>query len=43
MNAATHKKPYDELRSARWLAPDDMSSSSHRSRAMQTGHGPEDW
>ncbi|GCL61979.1 L-arabinonate dehydratase [Pseudaquabacterium pictum] len=32
-----------QLRSARWFAPDDLRSSSHRSRAMQMGYGPEDW
>ena len=37
-----HKKP-DELRSARWFAPDDLRSFGHRSRAMQLGYGPADW
>ncbi|WP_342359009.1 L-arabinonate dehydratase [Terrarubrum flagellatum] len=36
------KKPED-LRSARWFAPDDLRSFGHRSRAMQMGFGPEDW
>ncbi|MBN8899507.1 MAG: dihydroxy-acid dehydratase [Rhodospirillales bacterium] len=36
------KKPED-LRSARWFAPDDLRSFGHRSRAMQMGYGPEDW
>jgi len=36
------KKPED-LRSARWFAPDDLRSSSHRSRAMQMGYAPEEW
>jgi dihydroxy-acid dehydratase len=33
----------DQLRSARWFAPDDMRSMGHRSRFMQMGYGPEDW
>ncbi|MDP2698341.1 L-arabinonate dehydratase [Thalassospira sp.] len=33
----------DQLRSARWFAPDDLRSFGHRSRAMQMGLGPEDW
>ena len=36
------KKP-EELRSARWFAPDDLRSFGHRSRAMQMGLGEEDW
>jgi dihydroxy-acid dehydratase len=40
----THdRRSYDSLRSARWYAPDDLRSSSHRSRTMQMGYGPEDW
>ncbi len=31
------------FRSARWFAPDDLRSSSHRSRFMQMGYGPDDW
>lgn len=38
----TRKKP-EELRSARWYAPDDFRSFGHRSRTMQMGYGPEDW
>lgn len=38
----TRKKPED-LRSARWFAPDDLRSMGHRSRAMQMGWNPEDW
>ena len=38
----TRKKPED-LRSARFFAPDDFRSFGHRSRAMQMGLGPEDW
>lgn len=37
-------KPYDTLRSARWLAQDDTQRSwNHRSRLMQMGYGAEDW
>ena len=36
------KKPED-LRSARWFAPDDLRSMGHRSRAMQMGLDGEDW
>jgi dihydroxy-acid dehydratase len=37
------KKPYSELRSARWFAPDDVRSFGHRSRIMQLGYAPADW
>ena len=37
------KKTPQELRSARWFAPDDLRAFGHRSRAMQMGYGPEDW
>ena len=37
------RKAYGELRSARWMAPDDLRSFGHRSRTMQMGYGPEDW
>jgi dihydroxy-acid dehydratase len=36
-------KRYEELRSARWFAPDDLRSSAHRSRLMQMGYAPADW
>ena len=36
-------KKKDELRSARWFAPDDLRSMGHRSRAMQMGLDQEDW
>ena len=36
------KRPED-LRSARWFAPDDLRSMGHRSRAMQMGLDLEDW
>ncbi|MEJ6023692.1 L-arabinonate dehydratase [Ramlibacter sp. PS4R-6] len=34
---------YDQLRSARWFAPDDLRSFGHRSRAMQMGYDHADW
>ena len=37
------KKEYSDLRSARWMAPDDLRSFGHRSRTMQMGYAPEDW
>jgi dihydroxy-acid dehydratase len=33
----------ENLRSARWFAPDDFRSFNHRSRVMQLGYAPEDW
>ncbi|MFK7867845.1 MAG: L-arabinonate dehydratase [Roseobacter sp.] len=36
-------KSYDQLRSARWFAPDDLRSFGHRSRAMQMGLSADDW
>ncbi|MBS0126445.1 L-arabinonate dehydratase [Thetidibacter halocola] len=36
------KKPED-LRSARWFAPDDLRSMGHRSRVMQIGMDGQDW
>jgi dihydroxyacid dehydratase/phosphogluconate dehydratase len=36
------RKP-DQLRSARWFAPDDFRSFGHRSRAMQMGYDHADW
>ncbi|MBM6581915.1 dihydroxy-acid dehydratase, partial [Microvirga sp. BT689] len=41
MTAKT-KRPED-LRSARWFAPDDLRGFGHRSRIMQMGYAPEDW
>lgn len=38
----TTKSPQD-LRSARWFAPDDFRSFGHRSRVMQMGYAPTDW
>ena len=37
------RKTYEQLRSARWFAPDDLRSFGHRSRAMQMGLSDEDW
>ena len=39
----TSKKTPDQLRSARWFAPDDLRAFGHRSRAMQMGYAPEEW
>jgi dihydroxyacid dehydratase/phosphogluconate dehydratase len=39
---STKKNP-DDLRSARWFAPDDLRAFGHRSRAMQMGYAPEEW
>ena len=36
-------KKKDDLRSARWFAPDDLRSMGHRSRAMQMGLDQKDW
>ena len=37
------KKSPQDLRSARWVAKDDLRSFGHRSRLMQMGYGPGDW
>ncbi|MFC3339952.1 L-arabinonate dehydratase [Paracandidimonas soli] len=37
------RKSPEDLRSARWFAPDDLRSFGHRSRIMQMGYAPEDW
>jgi len=42
MSEPQTKKPED-LRSARWFAPDDFRSFGHRSRVMQMGYAPADW
>ena len=39
----TTRRRYQDLRSARWFAPDDLRSMGHRSRAMQMGLSEEDW
>jgi len=43
MSLTPPKKKPDQLRSARWFAPDDLRSFGHRSRAMQMGYAPQDW
>ena len=37
------KKRPEQLRSARWMVPDDQRSFGHRSRTMQMGYDPVDW
>ncbi|MDU6488673.1 L-arabinonate dehydratase, partial [Bradyrhizobium sp.] len=37
------QKQPDQLRSARWFAPDDLRSFGHRSRVMQMGYAQEEW
>jgi dihydroxy-acid dehydratase len=39
----TTRKTPEQLRSARWFAPDDFRSFGHRSRVMQMGYGPADY
>jgi dihydroxy-acid dehydratase len=39
----TQKIKPEQLRSARWFAPDDLRSFGHRSRAMQLGYAKADW
>ncbi|MGJ4966401.1 L-arabinonate dehydratase [Bradyrhizobium sp. HKCCYLRH3061] len=39
----TDRKQPDQLRSARWFAPDDLRSFGHRSRVMQMGYAQEEW
>jgi dihydroxy-acid dehydratase len=43
MSLTPPQKNPDQLRSARWFAPDDLRSFGHRSRAMQMGYAPQDW
>ncbi|MEK9970606.1 MAG: L-arabinonate dehydratase, partial [Ferrovibrio sp.] len=40
---ADKKKTPDQLRSARWFAPDDLRSFGHRSRIMQMGYAATEW
>ena len=42
MPGPQRKRPED-LRSARWTAPDDLRSFGHRSRLMQMGYARDDW
>ena len=37
------RKTPEQLRSARWFAPDDLRGFGHRSRLMQLGYDPDDW
>ncbi|MCF8483527.1 MAG: dihydroxy-acid dehydratase [Rhodospirillum sp.] len=37
------QKQYEDLRSARWFAPDDLRGFGHRSRMMQLGYAEEDF
>ncbi len=37
------KKTPDQLRSARYFAPDDLRSFGHRSRILQMGYAPTEW
>jgi dihydroxy-acid dehydratase len=37
------RKSSNQLRSARWFAPDDLRGFGHRSRLMQMGYAKEDW
>jgi dihydroxy-acid dehydratase len=39
----SRKKTPDDLRSARWFAPDDLRSFGHRSRIAQMGYAPADY
>ncbi len=43
MTTPTPRKTPEQLRSARWFAPDDFRSFGHRSRVMQMGYAPIDW
>src|SRR5947209_7036096 len=37
------RKQYEQLRSYRWMGPDDLRSFGHRSRAKQMGFSRADW
>ena len=43
MPETTPRKTADALRSARWIAPDDLRSFGHRSRLKQMGYGEADY
>jgi dihydroxy-acid dehydratase len=43
MSPASIRKTAEQLRSARWFAPDDLRSFGHRSRVLQMGYGPADY
>ncbi|MEE1865871.1 L-arabinonate dehydratase [Pseudomonas auratipiscis] len=38
-----NNKKLEDLRSARWFAPDNLRGFGHRSRIMQMGYAPADW
>src|SRR5205814_9149275 len=40
---ATTRKTPEQLRSYRWLGPDDLRTSGHRSRLKQMGFSRGDW
>src|SRR4051812_49784179 len=42
-DALQPRKIPDQLRSHRWLGPDDLRSFGHRSRLKQAGYGPDDY
>ncbi|GGF62717.1 dihydroxy-acid dehydratase [Azorhizobium oxalatiphilum] len=43
LSEAPPRKTAEDLRSARWLAHDDLRSFGHRSRLRQMGYAPDDW
>ena len=43
MSSERMRKTPEQLRSARWLRPDDLRSFGHRSRLKQMGYGGEDY
>ena len=43
MSESPSRKTPASLRSARWFVPDDLRSSTHRSRLMQMGYSASDW
>jgi len=43
MSRTKPNKQPSELRSARWMVPDNYRGFNHRSRIMQMGYDPEDW
>ena len=43
LNRNRTRNTYDDLRSVRWFAADDLRSMCHRSRMKQMGLTGEDW
>ncbi|MEO0728849.1 MAG: L-arabinonate dehydratase [Pseudomonadota bacterium] len=43
MTDAPHKKKPEDLRSHRWMGPQNLRAFGHRSRVMQMGYDAEDW